>query len=56
MKKIIAFLLGAREFRLSWTWADPTRSDYNPYTELDEAYDRGREFAHRITFRRFESI
>lgn len=56
MKKITAFLRGAWEFRLSWTWADPARDDnHHPYTELDEAYDRGREFAHRITLRRFES-
>lgn len=50
MKKAIAFLRGAYEFRRSFTWADPEGG----YTALDEAYDRGREFAHRVTLRRFE--
>jgi len=56
MKKIQAFLLGMREFRSDCTWADPAR-DYqssNSYTALDSAYDWGREWAHRITFRRYD--
>ena len=52
-----AFILGAIEFRLCCTWADPAR-DYDgegeSYTALDEAYDRGRDFAHRVTLRRFD--
>ncbi|MBB4092441.1 hypothetical protein HGG72_08365 [Ochrobactrum pecoris] len=54
MHKLKAFLLGMREFRLSSTWADPARSEDNDYTELDEAYDCGRELAHRLTLRAFD--
>lgn len=42
---IRAFLLGIKEFRLTYT------------THLADhavAYDTGREFAHRVTLRRFE--
>ena len=57
--KLTAFLLGMLEFRLSFTWADPARpdgpDDY-PYTDLDEAYDRGRDMAHRLTLRYFEEV
>ena len=44
---IFAFLQGMREFRLQFTlsYGDP---------DLDWSYDMGREFAHRLTFRRFE--
>lgn len=42
-----AFILGAREFRLSMTAA------YDSW-EMQEAYDCGREFAHWATFRRYE--
>ena len=52
--KIRAFLLGMAEFRLCCTWADPERSDKCSYTALDDAYDRGREWAHRLTLRAFE--
>lgn len=45
MNKLIAFLLGVREFRQNVTTA----------TDEIESYDRGRELAHLITFRRFES-
>lgn len=54
MTKIIAFLRGIYEFRRSLTWADPARTDEDFYTLLDESYDRGRDFTHMITFRRFE--
>lgn len=56
MKLLIAFLRGVLEFRRSFTWADTdeNRDLWGGYTDLDEAYDRGREFAHRVTFRRFE--
>lgn len=54
MKKIRAYLLGMFEFRRSWTWADPARTTDEPYTDLDEAYDRGRDMAHRLTLRRFD--
>lgn len=49
-----AFILGMLEFRSDFTWADPARDDDDNYTELDEAYDEGRDFAHRLTFRRFD--
>ena len=41
---IRAFLLGVREFRLAWT----THTDY------PNAYDWGRELAHRLTLRRWD--
>ena len=47
-----AFLRGVREFRWNWTWADPARVD-EP-TALDDAYDLGREWAHRLTLRVFD--
>ncbi len=50
MRKLSAFLLGMREFRLCCTWADPLRPE-DGYTDLDHAYDCGRDFAHRVTFR-----
>ena len=45
--RLRAFLLGVQEFRLSLT----TRLDDG---DLSEAYDSGREWAHRLTFRRYE--
>lgn len=49
-----AFLLGMLEFLRESTWADPARDHACGYTELDEAYDRGRDLAHRFTLRRFD--
>jgi len=52
-----AFVLGMLEFRLDFTWADPARDydgDGETYTALDEAYDLGRDLAHRLTLRRFD--
>lgn len=46
MKTIRAFLLGASEFRLSFTTRLPDG--------LMGAYDHGRDFMHAITFRRYE--
>jgi hypothetical protein len=46
-KKIKAFCMGIVEFR-----ADLTTS-YADYSDLC-TYDTGREFAHRVTFRKFE--
>lgn len=47
MSRIKAFLLGVWEFRTSCT---------RHFAAFDDllAYDHGREFAHWITFRRFE--
>ena len=45
--RLRAFALGVREFRLTCT----THFDDDA---LLEAYDLGREWAHRLTFRRFE--
>ncbi len=44
-----AFLLGVWEFRLSFTTC---------YEDLglESAYDKGREFAHKVTFRYFDGI
>ena len=52
---IFAFIRGIIEFRQDCTWGDPARTADNHYTAKDEAYDRGREFAHRFTFRAFEA-
>jgi hypothetical protein len=47
--RVWAFGLGMWEFRSDWTW-----SFYgNP--ELEDMYDQGRDFAHRITFRWFDN-
>ena len=56
MKRIIAFLRGMAEFRRDYTWADTTeeRDLWDGYTSLDDAYDRGREWAHRLTLRKFD--
>ena len=51
--RLRAFLRGMREFRWTCTWADPDRPD-GDMTALDDAYDWGREWAHRLTFRRYE--
>lgn len=45
MKNISAFILGIREFRLTCT------TNCDPY---NHAYEWGREWAHRLTVRRFE--
>lgn len=47
MSRLRAFLRGVQEFRLSLT----THLDDG---DLSEAYDSGREWAHRLTFRRYE--
>jgi len=47
MKTIKAFIQGVIEFRCSFT------TYYGDYA-IDRAYDYGREFAHKITARRFE--
>jgi hypothetical protein len=47
MAKLQAFILGMIEFRSDFT---------THYDDLDvlEAYDRGRDFAHAITFRHWD--
>ena len=47
MKKLKAFMLGVAEFRSDYT------ARYHDLAVL-EAYEWGREWAHRLTFRRFE--
>lgn len=54
MKKLRAFFLGMKEFRSCITWADPARTSDHNFTNLDEAYNWGREWAHRLTLRHFE--
>ena len=54
MAKIAAFLRGMLEFRSDYTWADPARVG-SCHTDLDDAYDKGRDFAHRLTFRYYDS-
>lgn len=46
MRRIVAFLRGLFEFKTEFT----RHYDY----PLIVWYDRGRELAHRLTFRRFE--
>jgi hypothetical protein len=48
MNKFTAFLLGMREFRSSMT----TNLDDQG---LDHEYELGREWAHRLTFRRYDA-
>ena len=47
MKRLKAFFLGVVEFRLNCT---TVFSD----NDMGDAYDAGREWAHRLTFRRFD--
>lgn len=47
MTLIFAYLLGMYEFRRGFTTHLPSRKERN-------AYDRGRERMHRMTFRRYE--
>ena len=47
MQKIRAFILGFVEFKSSFT----TRHED---LDLSDSYDHGREFAHRLTLRRYE--
>lgn len=47
MNRLKAFFLGVVEFRLNCT---TVFSD----NDMGDAYDAGREWAHRLTFRRFE--
>lgn len=47
MKKIHAFLLGVLEFRSDFT------THFSNWDAMC-SYDWGREWAHRLTFRRFE--
>lgn len=54
LARFTAFARGAYEFRSDVTWADPAQSDSNPYTELDEAYDQGRDFAHQLFLRQYD--
>lgn len=55
MIQLLAFLRGAREFRSHATWADPERPPGGGLTALDVAYDWGREWAHRLTLRRWDT-
>jgi hypothetical protein len=48
MPTITAFLRGAIEFRSDVTWSAPGY-------DLALAYDWGREWAHRLTFRRWDA-
>lgn len=47
MRRLRAFFLGMIEFRTEFT------TYFGDY-DLIEAYDSGRDLAHRLTFRRFE--
>lgn len=47
IESLVAFIVGMREFR-----SDVTTS-YDD--DLIEAYDRGRDFAHRLTFRHWDN-
>ena len=54
MKKIYAFLLGMYEFRTSFT----TNFDHVVTDEgyaFQEAYEMGRDLAHKSTFRHFDN-
>ena len=47
MTKLYAFLLGMYEFRMNFT-------TYILHPDSVRAYDSGRKWAHRLTFKRFE--
>lgn len=49
MEKLKAFINGVREFRTDFT------THYDDY-DLLEVYDLGREWAHRLTLRVFETF
>lgn len=51
MSRVCAFLLGAWEFRGNVGML----YDGSTWSPRSKAYDWGRECAHRVTFRRFES-
>lgn len=42
-----------REFRSDCTWGDPDRIGIE-FSPLDDAYDWGREWAHRLTLRMYD--
>lgn len=48
MTTLRAFFLGMAEFRLSFT-------THIADNDLQHAYDTGREWAHRLTFRHFDN-
>ena len=48
MARLKAFILGVLEFRSDFT------TSYDEW-DLMNSYDAGREFAHRMTFRKWES-
>lgn len=49
----LAWILGAVEWRLSVTWADPARPSDGALTALDDAYDAGRSWALDLMAREF---
>jgi hypothetical protein len=51
MGRVRAFLLGVREYRTCWTTSFVGHPDEEG---MYGAYDWGREWAHRVTLRRFE--
>ena len=48
IRPFLAWILGAVEWRTDVTWADPDRPESGELTELDEAYDEGRAWAHTL--------
>ena len=48
--QIVAFIWGVREFRSAFTKGYPGDAD----PDLNDAYDWGREWAHRLTLRRYD--
>ena len=54
MKTFLAFINGMREFRSDYTTSyDHVETDEGD--RLQNAYEHGRDFAHRITFRHFDA-
>lgn len=53
MKKLYAFLMGAYELRLTCTSNFEDENGDDPHGHQC-AYEWGREWAHRLTFRHFE--
>lgn len=51
LEQIKAFLMGMREFRQSFT---TSYAGHPNEGELSDAYDNGRELAHKLTFRHWD--
>lgn len=54
-QKLYAFIMGMKEFRSDFTMNFEDENGDDLYG-IQEYYDRGRDFAHKMTFRKFDQI